>query len=247
MGSTLENATTDVVMNVSTSAQMAFVMPKGFNPRASSEEGNGSSTTTIEYLPYLDGHYIAAAAALTGGNALAAFVKMLQRWVVDLGLSIPQSKIWEKTMALGMAADPGGGSDKLMPKPQEDNALNSNASIGCHNDAMMTIVPRLFGERHSPDERARASNIRPDNLGLGKVTRSICAGIAANMAEMMPPEIIHQAGMKRIVGSGGGLSRNPILKSQMQDVYNLPVEFAAKANACIGAALAVQINAANQN
>jgi len=37
---------------------------------------------------------------LTGGNALAAFVKMLQQWVVDLGLSIPQSKIWEKTVAL---------------------------------------------------------------------------------------------------------------------------------------------------
>ncbi len=42
------------------------------------------------------------AASLTGGNALAAFVKMLQQWVVDLGLSIPQSKIWEKTVALGM-------------------------------------------------------------------------------------------------------------------------------------------------
>ena len=31
---------------------------------------------------------------------------MLQRWVVDLGLSIPQSKIWEKTLALGIAAEP---------------------------------------------------------------------------------------------------------------------------------------------
>ena len=71
----------------------------------------------------------------------------------------------------------------------------------------MQIVPRLFGERHLPDERASASNIRPDNLSLGKVTRSICAGIAANMAEMMPPEMIHQAGMKRIVGPGVGLSR----------------------------------------
>ena len=27
-----------------------------------------------------------------------------QHWVVDLGLSIPPSKIWEKTMALGAAA-----------------------------------------------------------------------------------------------------------------------------------------------
>ena len=57
---------------------------------------------------------------------MAAFVKMLQRWVVDLGLSIPQSKIWEKTMALGMAADPGGGSDKADDKSP---SLNSNGEI----------------------------------------------------------------------------------------------------------------------
>ena len=63
--STLEHASTDVVMNVSTSAQMAFVMPKGFNPRKSSCPP-AAAATCIEYLPYLDGHYIAAAAALTG-------------------------------------------------------------------------------------------------------------------------------------------------------------------------------------
>ena len=41
------------------------------------------------------------AASLNGGNCLAAFVKMLQEWAVDLGLSINQSKIWEKTLQLG--------------------------------------------------------------------------------------------------------------------------------------------------
>ena len=41
--------------------------------------------------------------------------------------------------------------------------------------------------------------------------------------------------------------RNPILKSQMQEVYNLPVEFASKANACIGAALAVQVNVSTKS
>ena len=41
------------------------------------------------------------AASLNGGNCLAAFVKMLQEWAVDLGLTINQGKIWEKTIALG--------------------------------------------------------------------------------------------------------------------------------------------------
>ena len=44
------------------------------------------------------------AASLNGGNCLAAFVKMIQEWVVDLGLSINQEKIWEKTIKLGMAS-----------------------------------------------------------------------------------------------------------------------------------------------
>ena len=70
--STLENATTDVVMNISTSAQMAFVMPKGFDPK---DIHSNSHPNTIEFLPYLDGHYISAAAALTG-----LFLKVLELW-----------------------------------------------------------------------------------------------------------------------------------------------------------------------
>ena len=87
------------------------------------------------------------------------------------------------------------------------NRTNFSSMAGLDNGDLITIVPLLFGERHSPCVRASASNIRPDNLTLGKVTRSICAGISANMAAMMPPEMIHEAGMKRIVGSGAGLNR----------------------------------------
>lgn len=236
--STLENAATDVVMNISTSAQMAFVLPKGFRP-----DVNAEKEPVIEYLPYLDGHYIATAAALTGGNALAAFVKMIQRWVVDLGLSIPQSKIWEKTLALGMAA----AATNKAPTSDDSDSAESNkdnhaTSSSSGSKSAMDIVPRLYGERHAPEERASAANICAGNLSLGQVTRSVCLGIVTNMAEMMPPEVIHEAGMKRIVGSGAGLCRNPILKSQVQDIYKLPVEFVSEANACIGAALAVSCN-----
>ena len=58
----------------------------------------------IEYFPYFENRYIAVAASLTGGNALAEFVKMIQKWSVQLGLSINQEKIWEKIIALGMSA-----------------------------------------------------------------------------------------------------------------------------------------------
>ena len=57
----------------------------------------------VEYLPYLDNRYIAAAASLTGGNSLAAFVKMVQLWADALEIRIPRSKIWERILTLGQA------------------------------------------------------------------------------------------------------------------------------------------------
>ena len=41
------------------------------------------------------------------------------------------------------------------------------------------------------------------------------------MAEMMPPSLIHRAGMTRIIGSGGGLCRNPVLETLVKQEYVL--------------------------
>lgn len=202
--STFSNPKTDAVLNVSTSAQMAFVKQSGFVPTA--------ETDTIEYFPYFDGNYVAVAASLNGGNCLAAFVKMLQEWAVDLGLSIPQSKIWEKTIKLGENV------------PEEADLMKINAT--------------MFGERHRPDLKATLENVTPANIGLGHVTKAICRGVAENLASMMPPEMLIDAGLTRIMASGACLSRNPVLKLQMQEVYKLPVEFASEGSACTGAALA---------
>ena len=170
-----------------------------------------NQSSTIEYFPYFGGTYVAVAASLNGGNCLATFVKMLQEWAVDLGLSINQSKIWEKTIALGQNAS------------EED---------------LVVVNPTLFGERHDPNLRGMVSNITTHNLGLGQVTRSICKGIAKNLAEMMPPQLLtDEAGLTRIIGSGACLSRNPVLMQEVQNIYQMPVEFTSEGSACIGAAL----------
>ena len=39
------------------------------------------------------GRYIAVAASLTGGNALATLVRMIQLWCMELGCNVPQVKI----------------------------------------------------------------------------------------------------------------------------------------------------------
>ena len=44
------------------------------------------------------------------------------------------------------------------------------------------------------------------------------------MAEMMPPTLIHRAGMTRIIGSGGGLCRNPILEALVRQMNSKMVK-----------------------
>ena len=78
----------------------------------------------IEYLPYLDNRYIAAAASLTGGNSLAAFVKMIQLWVDSLEIRIPRSKIWEKILELGLV------EQKIRRVSGNSTASNSSTPSG---------------------------------------------------------------------------------------------------------------------
>ena len=38
----------------------------------------------------MQNRYIAVAASMTGGNSLATFIRMIQQWVIQLGVSVPQ-------------------------------------------------------------------------------------------------------------------------------------------------------------
>lgn len=70
------------VLNISTSAQLAFQMLEGFEPPLLDVR------SSIEYFPYFNNRYLAVAASLTGGNVMAAFVRMLQQWTHELGKSL---------------------------------------------------------------------------------------------------------------------------------------------------------------
>lgn len=199
---TLEDSQ-DAVLNISTSAQLAFVVDKISN----------FSSNTIEHLPYINDTYLVVAASLNGGNVLATFVKMLQQWMLEFGFPIPQSKVWEKIIALGLDA-------QELPT--------------------MKINPLLLGERHAPTMKAMAENIDLSNIQLGSVFKSLCDGLIENLHYMMPKEILQSANIKRIVGNGSGLSRNPVLQKAVERFYNLPLEFTSGGDAAKGAAIAVK-------
>ena len=86
------------------------------------------------------------------------------------------------------------------------------------------------------------SNVVKIKTNVFKIKSSVLLlfdlGIAKNLAEMMSPEMLTEAGLTRIIGSGACLSRNPVLRAEVQEIYQMPVEFTNEGSACIGAALA---------
>ncbi|KAH1009373.1 hypothetical protein HUJ04_001734 [Dendroctonus ponderosae] len=204
--STLENPS-DAVLNISTSAQITFVA-ENYQPP------DQPASSSIEYFPYFQNQYIAIAASLNGGNSLATFIKMLQQWTLELGFSVPQSKVWEKVLALS----------------QEDNAISD-----------LQTTPTCLGERHAPNASASMRNIHVGNLGLGQVFRALCRGLLENLHSMMPKKILQEAKITRIVGNGSGLSRNSVLQKEVQHLYQLPLVFTKGGDAAKGAAMAVAL------
>ncbi|XP_057668448.1 sedoheptulokinase-like isoform X2 [Diorhabda carinulata] len=206
--STLETLE-DAVLNISTSAQISFVVDS-YVPNNGPPE-----VLPLYYWPYFGQQYVAVAASLNGGNSLATFVKMLQQWVMELGFNVPQSKVWEKLLAISI----------------EDSAVSD-----------LEIRPTCLGERYNPDLAASVSNIHVGNLGLAQVFRALCRGLMENLHSMIPREVLQSAKITRIVGNGSGLSRNKILQKEVEKLYQLPLVFTKGGDAAKGAALAVHLH-----
>ncbi|XP_055453272.1 sedoheptulokinase isoform X2 [Psammomys obesus] len=104
-------------------------------------------------------------------------------------------------------------------------------------DTHLTITPTVLGERHLPDQLASVTRISSSDLSLGHVTRALCRGIVQNLHSMLPFQQLKEWGVERVMGSGSALSRNEVLKQEVQRAFPLPVCFGQDVDAAFGAAL----------
>ncbi|XP_077403797.1 sedoheptulokinase isoform X2 [Vanacampus margaritifer] len=164
--------------------------------------------SSVAFFPYFGSSYLAVAAALNGGNVLATFVEMLTGWMRELGVELSEQSLYEKMISC---------------------ARNQEISD-------LTVSPTILGERHDPFTLGQVTNISARNLSLGHVTRALCRGILENLASMMPPERLQQAGVNRIVGSGSALARNEVLRQEVERVFAQPVVYGPNADSAVGVA-----------
>ncbi|XP_011802869.1 PREDICTED: sedoheptulokinase [Colobus angolensis palliatus] len=113
-------------------------------------------------------------------------------------------------------------------------------------DTHLTITPTVLGERHVPDQLASVTRISSSDLSLGHVTRALCRGIVQNLHSMLPIQQLQEWGVERVMGSGSALSRNEVLKQEVQRAFPLPVSFGQDVDAAVGAALVMLRRHLNQ-
>ncbi|KFO20373.1 sedoheptulokinase isoform X1 [Fukomys damarensis] len=172
----------------------------------------------VAYFPYFDGTYLGVAASLNGGNVLATFVHMLVQWMADLGLDVEETTVYSRLI---------------------------HAAVQ-QRDTCLTITPTVLGERHLPDQLASVTRISSSDLSLGHVTRALCRGIVQNLHSMLPFQQLKEWGVERVKGSGSALSRNEVLKQEVQRAFPLPVSFGQDVDAAVGAALIMLKRKLNQ-
>ncbi|XP_060060146.1 sedoheptulokinase isoform X2 [Erinaceus europaeus] len=165
----------------------------------------------VAYFPYFDRTYLAVAASLNGGNVLATFVHMLVQWMADLGLETEESTVYSRMIQAATQ----------------------------QKDTCLTITPTVLGERHLPDQLASVTRISSSDLSLGHVTRALCRGIVQNLHSMLSFHQLKEWGVERVIGSGSALSRNEVLKQEVQRAFPFPVSFGQDADAAVGAALVI--------
>lgn len=99
------------------------------------------------------------------------------------------------------------------------------------------ITPTLLGERHDPGSLGLVSNISPTNLSLAHVGRAVCTGIIANLTSMMPPGMLTDVGVKRIMASGNALFQNEALRQEVERACTLPVIYGKDVDSAVGVAM----------
>ena len=147
------------VLNIGSASQLSLIKSKD-------ETRCVSPPASVMEVPFFNGNTLLTAASLSGGNVMATFVKMLQRWMSALGVRAPdESSLYDKLISLASETD---------------------------SSSQLEVDVTLWGERHSPGALGSVSNIAPSNLDLGGVCLAMLKGVLVNLRKMMPPELFQQ-------------------------------------------------------
>jgi sedoheptulokinase len=163
------------------------------------------------YLP--PGRLMLVGPGLSGGDAYAWVNRTAAKWLAAFGVERSPDEIYARMNELAGALVEAGDS--------------------------LLCEPLFRGTRWKPAARGEFRGVTFDNFSLGHVAGAVLRGIAQGMYSFY-----EQAGdsrperLDRIIGSGNGLRKNPLLVREISRRFNCPVWFSAHTQeAACGAAL----------
>jgi len=112
------------------------------------------------------------------------------------------------------------------------NEQASSVPPGCDG---LVCVPRFHGERGSEDVRGELHSITETNLTPAHVCRAALEGMARSLRDLRDHAGV---AVTRLVGSGNGIKRNPVLQRILRDTFGEELVLSHHdEEACLGAAL----------
>ena len=180
----LTDPSRQMALTIGTGAQLSVVVPQLPKELPSPRQ-------RYEFRPYVGGSFIAVAASLTGGRALAALGRALESFMREMaGGSAPSLDAIQSAMhEQGLVA--------------VDTDLRANAS--------------LSGERSDPNLRGSFTNLSFDNFTIGDMTAALCRGLVEGLRDALPSEFLQ--GHREVVGSGNAIRRSPLMQQVIREAF----------------------------
>jgi sedoheptulokinase len=166
----------------------------------------------VETRPLPGERYLRVGASLCGGAAYAWLNHTVRGWLSDFGVRADERAIYERLNTLAMS---------------------------CKDPGSIRVRTTFLGARGSDSVTAGSiEGITLDNLHLGALARATLTGVVDELYDLFKVHASETASFSRLVATGGGLRRNPLLIGLIEERFGLPVQVPQqRGTAALGAAI----------
>ena len=197
----------------------------------------------IETRPFLPGLYLMAGSSLCGGRAYA----ILERFFRSYAAAAKAQEKSQYAAAAGAQEKPQyAAAAGAQEKPQYE-LMNALVEKALQEETSLSVSPLFCGTREDPSVRGSVTGISENNFTPGALILGTLRGMAdelygyyLKMASSQPDRIKPD----RVVGSGNGLRKNPVLQKLVAELFGAPLELSpfeeeTACGAAISAAMAL--------
>ena len=197
----------------------------------------------IETRPFLPGLYLMAGSSLCGGRAYA----ILERFFRSYAAAVKAPEKPQYAAAAGAPEKPQYAAAAGAPEKPQYELMNALAEKALQEETSLSVSPLFCGTREDPSVRGSVTGISENNFTPGALILGTLRGMAdelygyyLKMTSSQPDRIKPD----RVVGSGNGLRKNPVLQKLVAERFGAPLELSpfeeeAACGAAISAAMAL--------